>query len=103
MLIDVWRQVGLEGMAQVDLEVHRNRHQPLQELTPMAYTVLATIARRLEREGRLRGVESTMVNRPAALASNEAIVAGRAEAQASAEGDDMGQFERSPMASVSVR
>jgi glucosyl-3-phosphoglycerate synthase len=54
MLIDVWREVGLGGIAQVDLEVHRNRHQPLQELTPMAQTVLATVARRLEEEGRLR-------------------------------------------------
>src|SRR5580704_17541865 len=57
MVIDVWKEVGLEGMAQVDLEVHRNRHQPLQELTPMAYTVLATIAQRLEREGRLRALD----------------------------------------------
>ena len=53
MLIDVWEQVGGAGVAQVDLEVHHNRHQPLHDLTPMAYTVLATIARRLEREGRL--------------------------------------------------
>jgi glucosyl-3-phosphoglycerate synthase len=57
MLIDAWREVGLEGIAQVDLEVHRNRHQPLQALTPMAHTVLATIARRLEREGRVSGFE----------------------------------------------
>jgi glucosyl-3-phosphoglycerate synthase len=55
MLIDVWRDLGLEGFAQVDLGVHHNRHQALQALTPMAYTVLATIARRLEREGRLHG------------------------------------------------
>jgi glucosyl-3-phosphoglycerate synthase len=55
MLIDVWRSCGLEGIAQVDLEVHHNRHQALQELTPMAHTVLATIARRLEREGRFSG------------------------------------------------
>ena len=53
MLIDVWREVGLDGIAQVDLEEHRNRHQPLSALTPMALTVLATIAGRLEREGRL--------------------------------------------------
>jgi glucosyl-3-phosphoglycerate synthase len=57
MLIDVWREVGLEGIAQVDLEVHRNRHQPLAALMPMAHTVLATIAQRLEREGRLRATE----------------------------------------------
>jgi glucosyl-3-phosphoglycerate synthase len=53
MLIDAWRVIGLEGVAQVDLEVHHNHHQDLQALTPMAYTVLATIARRLESEGRL--------------------------------------------------
>jgi glucosyl-3-phosphoglycerate synthase len=53
MLIDVWREVGLDGIAQVDLETHHNRHQPLQALTPMARTVLATIARRLQQEGRL--------------------------------------------------
>jgi glucosyl-3-phosphoglycerate synthase len=53
MLIDVWREVGLAGIAQVDLEEHRNRHQPLSALSPMALTVLATIAHRLQREGRL--------------------------------------------------
>jgi glucosyl-3-phosphoglycerate synthase len=57
MVIDVWKEVGLEGMAQVDLDVHHNRHQPLLALTPMAYTVLATIARRLEREGRLHALD----------------------------------------------
>jgi glucosyl-3-phosphoglycerate synthase len=58
MLIDAWREVGLEGIAQVDLDVHHNRHQPLSALTPMAVTVLATIARRLEQEGRLTGSEA---------------------------------------------
>jgi len=57
MLIDAWRAVGLEGMAQVDLDEHRNRHQPLSALEPMAKTVLATIARRLQLEGRLDGVD----------------------------------------------
>jgi glucosyl-3-phosphoglycerate synthase len=55
MLIDIWEELGGEGFAQTDLEVHRNRHQSLRALTPMAYTVLATIARRLQREGRLTG------------------------------------------------
>ena len=54
MLIDVWREVGLGALAQVDLEEHHNRHQPLSALAPMALTVLATIARRMEQEGRLR-------------------------------------------------
>lgn len=53
MLIDVWREVGLDGLAQVDLEVHHNRHQPLAALSDMAETVLAAIVRRLASEGRL--------------------------------------------------
>jgi glucosyl-3-phosphoglycerate synthase len=53
MLIDVWREAGLEAIAQVDLGEHRNRNQPLSSLSVMATTVLATIARRLEQEGRL--------------------------------------------------
>jgi glucosyl-3-phosphoglycerate synthase len=53
MLIDVWREIGLDAIAQVDLEVHRNRHQPLSALTEMSETVLATIVRRLVSEGRL--------------------------------------------------
>jgi glucosyl-3-phosphoglycerate synthase len=53
MLIDVWREVGLGGMAQVDLEEHRNRHQPLAMLSKMAETVLLAIVRRVVSEGRL--------------------------------------------------
>jgi glucosyl-3-phosphoglycerate synthase len=64
MLIDVWRKVGLDGIAQVDLDEHRNRHQRLSALTPMAVTVLATIARRLERDGRLQGTGDGPVERP---------------------------------------
>ncbi len=44
---------GTDGMAQVDLDVRRNRHQPLPELGPMAYTVLRVILERLRAEGRL--------------------------------------------------
>ncbi len=53
MVIDAWRAVGLGGLAQVDLDEHRNPHKTLAELEPMARTVLATIARRLQQEGRL--------------------------------------------------
>jgi glucosyl-3-phosphoglycerate synthase len=52
MLIDAWREVGPEGIAQVDLEEHRNRHQPLRALEPMARTVLATALVRAQRDGR---------------------------------------------------
>jgi glucosyl-3-phosphoglycerate synthase len=65
MLIDVWREHGLDAIAQVDLDEHHNRHQPLSALTPMAATVLATVASRLEREDRLRGAAGAPLERPA--------------------------------------
>jgi len=52
MLIDAWREVGLDGIAQVDLELHRNSHQPLSALTNMSETVLATILGTLDDERR---------------------------------------------------
>ena len=64
MLIDTWQEVGLAGIAQVDLDEHRNRHQPLSALSPMAETVLAALAQRLVREDRLSGVEPELAERP---------------------------------------
>lgn len=55
LLIDAYRAVGLESLAQVDLDVRQNAHQPLRELGGMAAAVLRTVALRLEREGRLLG------------------------------------------------
>jgi glucosyl-3-phosphoglycerate synthase len=55
LLIDAYTVAGLEAIAQVDLEVRQNAHQPLRDLGPMAYAVLRAVAVRLEREGRLRG------------------------------------------------
>jgi glucosyl-3-phosphoglycerate synthase len=55
LLLDAYDLVGLDALAQVDLEVRQNAHQPLRELGPMAYEVLQAVASRLEREGRLRG------------------------------------------------
>jgi glucosyl-3-phosphoglycerate synthase len=52
-LIDVYRAVGIDGMAQVDLDVRHNRHQPLSALGEMATDVAAALATRLAREGRL--------------------------------------------------
>jgi glucosyl-3-phosphoglycerate synthase len=66
MLLDVWALLGGEGVAQSDLGVHRNSHQQLSALAPMARTVLATIARHAQREGRLGGVQlpEEVVERP---------------------------------------
>ncbi|MBV9213143.1 MAG: glucosyl-3-phosphoglycerate synthase [Actinobacteria bacterium] len=52
-LIDAYRAVGPDGLAQVDLDVRQNRHQPLAELAQMAYEVLGAVMERLAREGRL--------------------------------------------------
>jgi len=52
-LIDACREVGPAAIAQVDLEVRQNRHQPLRDLGPMAYAVLIAVGERLAREGRL--------------------------------------------------
>ena len=64
MLIDVWREVGLGGMAQVDLDEHINTHQPLSALTPMAFTVLSTIVRRVAQDGRMQALDAGPVERP---------------------------------------
>ncbi|MGA9858126.1 MAG: glucosyl-3-phosphoglycerate synthase [Solirubrobacteraceae bacterium] len=55
LLIDAYREVGLAGLAQVDLDVRQNAHQPLRDLGPMAFAVMRTVAVRLQREGRLEG------------------------------------------------
>ncbi|HWI45790.1 MAG TPA: hypothetical protein VNT12_06435, partial [Rubrobacter sp.] len=53
IMIDVLKMVGLEAMAQVDLGTRQNRHQPLRDLSRMAYSVLRAVARRMRQEGRL--------------------------------------------------
>lgn len=55
LLLDAYRAVGLDRLAQVDLEVRQNAHQPLRELGPMAHAVTHAVACRLKREGRLSG------------------------------------------------
>jgi glucosyl-3-phosphoglycerate synthase len=62
-LIDAYRAVGLAGLAQVDLDVRQNRHQPLSALGPMARAVAAAVAARLAAEGRLDAAPE-VVERP---------------------------------------
>ncbi len=59
MLIDVWREAGRSAIAQADLDVRQNRHQPLAELRPMAEAVLGVV---LSRAG--MGERSELVERP---------------------------------------
>jgi glucosyl-3-phosphoglycerate synthase len=46
MLIDAWREVGLDGLAQVDLGARQNGHQSLRQLSAMAYEVLVAASTR---------------------------------------------------------
>lgn len=51
MLVDAWRAVGLDRMAQVDLGSKRNSHQSLAALAEMSREVIEALAARLaERE-----------------------------------------------------
>ena len=55
LLLDVYGAIGVDAIAQVDLDVRQNRHQTLERLGPMADAVLAAVIRRLRRDGRLVG------------------------------------------------
>jgi glucosyl-3-phosphoglycerate synthase len=47
MLLDAHAAVGIDALAQADLGTRQNRHQPLRELSAMAYAVLVAASRRL--------------------------------------------------------
>ena len=65
MLLDVHELLGgTDGMAEVDLDVRRNRHKPLADLRPMADEVLGVVADRLRRDGRLLDADRPPVARP---------------------------------------
>lgn len=56
MQIDVWKEVGMEGMAEVDLASKRNDHQSLKQLSNMSIEVAEGISRRLA-SARASGIE----------------------------------------------
>jgi glucosyl-3-phosphoglycerate synthase len=66
LLIDAYTMLGLDAIAQVDLHVRQNAHQPLRDLGPMAYAVLQAVCSRLAREGRLTGPLPTTFIAPGA-------------------------------------
>jgi glucosyl-3-phosphoglycerate synthase len=43
MLIDAYELVGIDAIAEVDLDERQNRHQPLSELGPMATAVMRAV------------------------------------------------------------
>lgn len=75
LLIDAYAAEGLEGLAQVDLDLRQNSHQPLRELGPMAAAVLRAVALRLEREGRLSGPLPDTFSAPGAGGLRELTIA----------------------------
>ncbi len=73
LLLDAYRHAGLDALAQVDLDVRQNAHQPLRELGPMAAAVLQAVTSRLARDGRLRGpLPEPAVERPPLVLSRAA-------------------------------
>jgi len=89
LLIDAFEAAGLEAIAQVDLEVRQNAHQPLRDLGPMAYAVLHAVSLRLQRDGRLHGpLPATFLTRgehgPEALTTEQAQRPPIAELRAAA-------------------
>ena len=55
MMLDVWRLVGLDAMAESWLGRRQNRHQSLQALSEMAYAVLVAAQRRVDPSTPLAG------------------------------------------------
>jgi hypothetical protein len=53
MDIEIWKRVGVDGIAQVDIGERRQPHQPLKSLGGMASTILAAVCARLADEGRM--------------------------------------------------
>ena len=73
LLLDIYAAAGLGAMAQVDLDVRQNRHQPIADLAPMSAAVLAAVTSRLRREGRLLGVAAAEPLERPALAELRAL------------------------------
>ncbi len=49
LLIDILETIGLEGIAQVDLQERIHHNQPLQALSKMSFAIIQTVVRKLER------------------------------------------------------
>lgn len=70
LLIDVWRELGLAGMAEVDLGTRQNRHRDLAELGVMAGEVAAAI---LDRAGVAHDTAGRLAERPPRALGGAAI------------------------------
>ena len=64
MLIDIWGEVGLDAMAQADVDRRQNSHQTLHKLVPMSQAVLQVVALRLQRAARLGEANLSRLGQP---------------------------------------
>lgn len=64
MLLDAEASVGVGALAQVDLGSRQNRHQPLHDLSAMAYAVMVAASRRLLGEGAVEALAPGALARP---------------------------------------
>jgi glucosyl-3-phosphoglycerate synthase len=74
MLIDVWREVGITRMAQVDLGSKRNSHQDLAALAKMSREVIEALAARLQEASATTGVLQPAPGVDARLRERPALV-----------------------------
>lgn len=54
LLVDLLNEVGLDGLAQVDLEERVHRNRSLEQLAPMAYSIAQVLLQRAEEGGRIK-------------------------------------------------
>lgn len=73
MLIDVCRKVGVDALGQADLVSRVDSNRPLRELTPMAYAVLAAVAKRFNMEAE----PGIFLARPDAAQETEVVIEER--------------------------
>jgi glucosyl-3-phosphoglycerate synthase len=91
LLVDTLGAAGLEAIAQVDLGERRHSHQSDAQLGLMASEIMQVALRRLEQQGRLRGLAPVNPT----LAQFE-----RVDGRLVATSRDVGLVERPPMATV---
>lgn len=65
MLVGVWREAGLDALAQTQIGTRLNSHQPLRELGAMAYAVMRAVLEQAQRDGRLDSNGSDSYQMPA--------------------------------------
>ena len=91
LLVDLLEKLGIEAIAQCDLEMRTHRNQPLANLSKMAFAILQVFISRLEERNKVRLLED--MYRTMKIISHEP---GRLHLQE----ERIAEHERPPMATV---